>query len=317
MKGEEADEGFPVISVAMCTYNGEKYLAEQLESILGQTYDNLEVVIVDDGSSDGTLKLLDEYRARDARIRVIRNERNLGFLKSFERALQSCTGDFIALADQDDIWYAHKIAALYRSMGESLLIYSRVSMINADGQSLDGEFPSVKRLQGDCALSLVMGNCVTGHACLVRRSLLDRALPFPAGVKMHDQWLAIVAASMGRLKAGDEVLSLYRKHDSNAVLKKKGKADASRHVRKEQSDDQCIRLVGAMLDSGFFDGVKREKLNQFRGLLSRNKACFYNQNLDRFLMENREYFLQLFRDERKAVKKLCRGGWYFRLLPFA
>ncbi|MFT4918317.1 MAG: glycosyltransferase involved in cell wall biosynthesis, partial [Zhongshania aliphaticivorans] len=98
----------PKISVAMCTYNGERFLAEQLDSILNQTYKNIELVVVDDVSTDGTLRLLDEYAARDGRIRVIRNSENIGFVRNFEKAMGACSGEFIALADQDDIWFPEK-----------------------------------------------------------------------------------------------------------------------------------------------------------------------------------------------------------------
>ena len=88
-----AREPLPKISVAMCTYNGERFLAEQLDSILNQTYKNIELVIVDDLSTDGTLLLLEEYARRDGRIRVIRNGQNIGFVRNFEKAMGSVAGD--------------------------------------------------------------------------------------------------------------------------------------------------------------------------------------------------------------------------------
>lgn len=102
-------EGTPLVSVAMTTYNGEKFLREQIDSILNQTYQNLEIVICDDCFTDGTFGILEEYERRDSRIKLRRNERNLGFIKNFEQAVSLCTGEFIALSDQDDIWEPWKL----------------------------------------------------------------------------------------------------------------------------------------------------------------------------------------------------------------
>src|ERR1700748_3070750 len=94
----------PLVSVAMCTYNGEKYIRQQLDSILNQTWRNLEIVIVDDGSSDDTFAIISEYAEKDSRIKCFKNEVNLGFNKNFEHAVELTTGDYIAISDQDDIW---------------------------------------------------------------------------------------------------------------------------------------------------------------------------------------------------------------------
>ena len=93
-----------MISIAMATFNGEKYLREQIDSILAQTHQNFELVICDDCSTDGTAGILREYETQDSRIRVYVNERNIGFKKKFERAISLCKGEYIALSDQDDVW---------------------------------------------------------------------------------------------------------------------------------------------------------------------------------------------------------------------
>ena len=317
MRDENGAIGSAMISVAMCTYNGARFVEEQLESILRQSYRNLEIVIVDDASSDDTAEILKRFQERDSRIRLLFNEQNLGFLKSFERAMSESRGDFIALADQDDVWLEHKIETLYREIGDNLLVYSNVSLIDEQGTPIDTIFPIVNRIEGRCALSLVMCNCVTGHACLIRRELLNKALPFPYGVVLHDQWLAIVAAASGRLKASSEYLSLYRKHDNNAVLKKKRKRTVPKYVKKEDTEAITLNLANTMLSSGLFSNRESVLLNGFVELLKRNRSVFYNGSLEQFLLDHQEDFLQLYQDKKRYVHKLCRGSWYFKLVPFA
>ena len=99
----------PLVSIAMCTYNGAAYLVQQLDTLVAQTYKNIEVVVVDDQSADDSYTILQGYASRYPQFKVYQNERNLGFVKNFERAVTLCTGKLIALCDQDDIWHPQKI----------------------------------------------------------------------------------------------------------------------------------------------------------------------------------------------------------------
>src|ERR1700741_3685870 len=108
----------PLVSVALCTYNGEKFLEKQLDSIFLQDYSNLEIVVVDDCSKDNTWDILQRYAHNNERLRLYRNRRNLGYSRNFEKAIKLCRGDLIALADQDDIWEKEKIRILANSMDE-------------------------------------------------------------------------------------------------------------------------------------------------------------------------------------------------------
>lgn len=317
MTSVHSSHSVPLISIALCTYNGERYLVEQLDSILAQTYPRLEIVISDDGSSDATPALLQDYARRDPRIILLKNSRNLGFVKNFERALSACGGDYIALADQDDIWLPNKIQRLYETIGDALLIYSRVDLIDSQGAPIDRVFPSVNRLEGGCALSLIFDNCVTGHACLLRREMLVHALPMPEGLLAHDQWLAIVAAASGRLAAGREVLSHYRMHSANALLQNKKKR---KETRLEKAMTKCRRqvaLMDAVLDRNLLGASDAALLKELKTLVERNQRVFFNFALSRFLRVHSAEFLSLYKHPEKQVGKLCRGQWYFRLLPFA
>ena len=120
----ETDINKPLVSVVMATYNGERFIAEQLESILTQTYSNLEIIIVDDRSTDQSYTILESYAAKDTRIRLFRNEQNLGYVKNFEKGLSLAGGVYIAPSDQDDIWLPHKITTLVNHINDNTIVYS-------------------------------------------------------------------------------------------------------------------------------------------------------------------------------------------------
>ena len=105
-----------MISIALTTYNGEKFLKEQLDSILNQTYSDYELVVCDDCSTDSTRQILKEYEKKDKRINVFLNNNNLGFKNNFEKAISLCTGEYIALSDQDDIWDEKKLEILLKKV---------------------------------------------------------------------------------------------------------------------------------------------------------------------------------------------------------
>jgi len=207
----------PLISVALCTYNGAPYLREQLDSLLAQTYPNIEIVAVDDGSTDGTLEILNEYRQRDARLRVESNARNLGPAKNFERAMSLCTGDFIAPCDQDDIWLPEKLAALHGAIGEHSLAYCDSEFIDAQGHELGIAMSDTCTLvSSDDPVIFAVANCVAGHAMLIRREIVARALPIPSHF-YYDWWLAAVAASADGVVYLDRKLVRYRLHAHNVT----------------------------------------------------------------------------------------------------
>ena len=106
----------------MATYNGEKYLREKIDSILSKTIQNYELIVCDDCSTDTTWNILLDYQVQDKRIKCYRNEKNLGFKKNFEKAIRLCTGEYIALSDQDDIWTEDHLQVLYEGIGENDLV---------------------------------------------------------------------------------------------------------------------------------------------------------------------------------------------------
>src|SRR5580658_4968334 len=102
----------PMVSVALCTYNGQQFLPAQLDTLLAQDYHNLEIVVVDDNSTDNTWRILQKYAQLDHRVKLFRNDQNVGYIRNFERAIKLCSGDLIALSDQDDLWETTKITTM-------------------------------------------------------------------------------------------------------------------------------------------------------------------------------------------------------------
>jgi len=211
------DAAEPLISVALCTYNGERYLRQQLDSLLAQTYSNMEVVAIDDASTDGTAELLREYASRDSRLRVFVNPRNLGFVRNFERAITLCNGALIAPCDQDDVWLRHKLRTLANHIGEHSMAYCDSELIDAEGRSLGWRMSRIWAMQDlNDPAALVLSNCVSGHAMLFRRELIDGQPPLPADV-FHDWWLAMRAAARNGAVYCPEPLVRYRQHGKNVT----------------------------------------------------------------------------------------------------
>lgn len=297
----------PLISVAMCTYNGEKYLEKQIDSILAQSYENIELIIVDDCSRDGTAEILNRYQQQDPRIRVVFNSKNIGFIKNFERSLEECSGSLIALSDQDDIWLPDKIKVLAGEIADNLLVYSKVGLIDANDNPLPGQFPRVKRIDGQCALSLIPYNSVTGHTCLLRRELLELAIPFPENLFSHDQWIAIAAAASGRLKASEHTLSLYRLHGGNTLVGKRNTTTQSKVDKYLRNYQKILDISAAVTNRKLLNHHEQSLLDQFAELYKNNIHCYYNVRLSRFLRKHSMEFLAMYGNQDRTRRKLCRG----------
>ena len=205
----------PLVSIAVAVYNGEKFLVQQLDTLLGQTYQNMEIIVSDDGSSDGTWAILETYAAKHANFFIYRNEGPRGIKRNFEHALKHCKGDLIAFSDQDDIWMLDKIEKLVAHIGDHALIYHNSLFVDPEGRSLNTTISTdLNPYRGNDPRAFLLWNTVSGHALLFRRGLLELALPFPAA-RHHDWWLAFIAAANGGIQYLDEVLVHYRQHEQS------------------------------------------------------------------------------------------------------
>ncbi len=211
-----ADAG--LVSIVLCTYNGISFIDDQLNSILNQTYKNIEVIIADDCSSDGTFEKLKSYAASNHLVRLYRNEKNLGYNSNFSKACTYSAGAYIAIADQDDIWEVDKIESMLSAISKEGIVLAHC--ISARFETMN--VPHIKStklislFEGNDIKQLFIRNPIPGHNMLFKRSLLDQALPLPPGV-FYDWWFAAVACATGKIAAVNKILVWHRIHASNAT----------------------------------------------------------------------------------------------------
>lgn len=213
-----------MISIAMATYNGEKYLHEQIDSILRQTIKPNEIVICDDFSTDNTWVILQQYAGMDPRFRIYRNDQNLGFCKNFEKAISLCKGDYIALSDQDDIWMDNHIELLLNGMGNKIMSCGNALLVDEDGNSLGTTWKEMEQLDSipdDDFLKLesilLFRNPYQGASMLFKKELVEYALPFPQGTTFHDRWLAMVSTVTGGIYYNKQITLSYRRFQGNVT----------------------------------------------------------------------------------------------------
>ena len=238
------------VSVVVCTYNGEKYLREQLRSILDQTRPADEIVVSDDGSTDSTLEIIAELSSGAGRTgtplwNVQKRKRPMGVSGNFASALAKAQGEFIALADQDDVWEPDRLEkSLVLFRDGVLLTHSDATLIDAAGEAT-GTLMSALRLTRSERESLSTGNAldvllrrnvVTGATVMIRSGLLQQALPIPNGW-IHDEWIALVAAAQGGVVFSADSLVRYRQHGSNEIGATKTDYDeAKRRLQEKRTD---------------------------------------------------------------------------------
>lgn len=207
----------PCVSVVMATYNGKPYLAEQLRSVLAQLLPGDELIIVDDGSLDGSLELIDGLAS--PLVRCVRNAQNLGVLATFERGLLLSSKDIVFLCDQDDVWLPGKRDAVVRVFENDprlWVVISDAELIDACGQLTEPSFMATRGgFRGGLGQTL-MSNRYLGCAMALRRELLCVALPIPRQVPMHDMWFGALASMLGNVHYISRPLIQYRRHGGNA-----------------------------------------------------------------------------------------------------
>ena len=198
----------------MATYNGAVYIKEQLESILSQIGPEDEIVISDDGSTDATLEVIKSIGSPC--IRIVQGPRMKSPSKNFEHALAQAKGDIIFLCDQDDVWQPNKVAVMLQALKTAACVVSDCRVVDAQLNVMDPSFYHVVRKHEGRWYNLLVRNCYLGCCMAIRREVLDKALPFPKTIPMHDIWLGNVAAFYYSLRFIPDNLMAYRRHGKNA-----------------------------------------------------------------------------------------------------
>jgi len=211
-----------LVSIVMTTYNGEKFIRKQLDSIVNQTYKNLEIIICDDCSSDNTIDIIKAYQKKDKRIKLYINEKNLGFTKNFEKAISLCNGDYIALADQDDIWRLNKIEVMIKNIDDAILVYGDEKIIDENDNIIANSFFEFEEFNksDNCYKKFLCSNYIPGHNMMFKKELILKIIPIPKELLYHDMWITILAAKNGNIKYIDKTLGYYRQHTENISRKK-------------------------------------------------------------------------------------------------
>jgi glycosyltransferase involved in cell wall biosynthesis len=291
----------PLVSIALCTYNGSKYLKEQLDTLSGQTYKNLEIVIIDDGSSDGTIELLRQYaRNSSLNTKIYINEENLGYIRNFEKAISLCNGEYIALCDQDDIWDERKIETLVRHVGDNILIYHDSALISETGAPLDRKISDIRNCySGTDSRIFLFENCVSGHAMLFKKELLTFIDGFNKTI-IHDWWLAYLAANNGSIFFLDQVLVQYRQHsnaNTNILRQKRDKKLKPGSLEKMEKQLNIVKLFAEYPFNT--DKAFKNKLVQ---LMERRIHSYLCISLPYFIFKHRNVLLYI--QKKSALSKL-------------
>jgi cellulose synthase/poly-beta-1,6-N-acetylglucosamine synthase-like glycosyltransferase len=202
----------PNVSVCMTVYNGERYLRDQIRSVVSELGLNDELIICDDNSTDKSYEIIKDY-GTDNRIKYFKNTKSLGVIKNIEKALLQAKGSYIFLCDQDDIWLKGKLNTCVAHLKHNLLVVSDCRLVN---QNLQGIVPSFFELRnsGKGILKNIWKNTYLGCCIAFRRELLEYSLPIPKNIPMHDMWLGLQAEINGNVLFIEQKLLLYRRHDS-------------------------------------------------------------------------------------------------------
>lgn len=304
------------IVVAMCTYNAAKYIGEQLDSLLNQSYDNFKIVIYDDCSSDDTVDIIRKNMDKDNRIELHVNAENLGPALNFKSIVQGCSGaDYLFLCDQDDVWDLHKIETMLNTVREKESIDNKPYLI-AHNYNISDENNVVlykKCIQSVYFYDLIMKPQIPGCCMLLNHATLQLVKWNKCNISMHDWYISLIIALYGEIVIVDEPLINYRQHANNQIgCKKYSKFD---RIKMAVNDNKKIKNYSKLLEQLYAVGVnypqcqflsdynrnyeKRNsngviKLFFDNGVLSRDVHGIYQVYIIKKAMKN----IELFQDKR-------------------
>lgn len=302
--------GAPCIDIMLATYNGERYLGAQIDSIIAQTHHNWRLLVHDDGSTDSTRSILRDYADQfPGRIIIIEiPAERLGACQNFAWLLSCAEAEYIAFADQDDVWLPNKVEKLVTALkaleavhgrGVPLLAHCAMEVVGPDLGRLHPSFHEFAKLDplGGAKLNrMLVQNVVAGCAMMVNSNLARRALPIPPRAIMHDWWLALIAAARGHITFVDEPMVVYRQHGSNHSGTPDGRAAA-----------MMEKVLDYVRHPGRKTGVQLARTRcQASALLERMKDCTDD---DRVLML-RAYATLGERNYFSRVVTLMRHGFW-------
>jgi len=311
------------ISIVMATHNGRLHLEKQLQSLLSQTCFPHEIVISDDGSTDGTRELLSQYAGIHRHIQVLYSD-NQGINNNFQNGVSVCKGEYIAFCDQDDAWDKDKLAHLAAAFStNTLLAYGKSVLIDAEDHQSPGlaeeHLGFNTNRKGHLPFYFYFSNCISGHAMMVKRSLLETALPFPEEC-LYDQWLALIASAKSDIVHVPKAITYHRIHELNTTNNPQRNREQKRKRNKpfkyekfyRQRQKHLLLLQKGLMEGDTLDQSERNYLGEISRQITRLDKQFFNIKL--FLLLYR-YRHQLFHGHLfRECRNRSIGGRYFQLL---
>lgn len=290
------------IDILLATYNGEKFVKEQIESILNQSYADFNLIISDDASTDNTLNILEEYEKKDTRIKVFKKEKNEGLIANFEFLLKNVTSDYFMFSDQDDIWKKDKIEKSINKLKEenSGLVYTDLEIVD---EELNVIYPSYwkykqiykKIIKYNNFEALYLNNFVTGCTILAKSKYIKDILPLPRNSKfvLHDYWTALIISAKDKISYVEEPTIQYRQHKNN-------------RVGSSRKSDQLEKFEDLR---NLFIKVKIEHFEVFKENIEKIKT----KEISKYTNEALKYFENL-----KKVKYINLKNWnlFFKLYKY-
>ncbi|MFY8089902.1 MAG: glycosyltransferase family 2 protein [Chitinophagaceae bacterium] len=298
-----------LVSIAMATYNGEKYLLQQVESLINQTYKNIEINIVDDCSKDKTVRIVKELQKQYPQIKLFENNMNLGVTKTFEKAISLATGSFIAICDQDDIWELNKIEILVDEIGTFDAVYSNSLLVDANGNSLNKSFTSIMNMKTyNSGAPFLLSNSVPGHTILMKKTLVEKILPFPEHI-LFDLWIGFCAAGNNGIKFVDKTLVKYRQHETNTI----GTRDSKNKKQKEAVNIQFEKklfelktLSKAPIKDETTKLILNKMISHFHRRWSFSRSVFFFKHFNEILVSKKK---STFRKKLYCIKMFFKPNF--------
>ncbi|MCZ8196451.1 MAG: glycosyltransferase family 2 protein [Flavobacterium sp.] len=321
------------LSVALCTYNGEKFLKEQIDSILNQTISVDEIIICDDCSSDSTIIILNEYNQKHPNLfKIYINEFNLRSTKNFEKAISLATGDYIFLSDQDDVWRKDKVEKTLEIFSKNPIVegvFSNANLIDDNSNPIYNEISlwesfcffheSIKE-PSDLRRSLIhIGNFLTGATLCIKKEVKDFSIPFLTSDNfIHDEWLAYILTERNTLMFSTEKLISYRLHQnqqlgvgklSNPEKTLKNNREYNHvlmDIYKPKRFKDCkakVRFHYSQYEK-YYTLYEKHRIPLFKNILDDLKTKFIESNLEMKKKYPIRYFFRIYSDKRKGKRQL-------------
>jgi glycosyltransferase involved in cell wall biosynthesis len=286
------------ISVAIATYNGGKFLNEQLISLVNQTHKPKEIIIIDDFSTDSTVQIIEKFIIAFPFIQLFINNENKGPVKTFEIAISKCVGNYIALCDQDDVWELDKLEVSLKELksiedvDKPSMVFTDLKMMDSKGNLTGQTFWETQGLNPgkmDFYRTLFL-NSVTGCAVVFNKKMKDELVEIPVGIEMHDYWMALIALGIGKLKPLYVPTVKYRSHENSVTIK--DVISYSHRIKKFKN-----------LLFGTDEAYMRSNFEQAKLFLD-----LYGERLDGQTKKQLDYFVSL--QKKSSLYRLLYIGFY-------